>query len=151
MFARLALLFLIVPLVELGLLMFLADYTDWKIALLLVVATGLAGAWLVRHQGWRALGRIRSEISAGKLPGDALVDGALVLVAGLLLLTPGILTDLAAIGLLVPFTRAVAKARLITWAKSRFTLSAVTAAGQGGATDANRPDPLTFDAPSRRV
>jgi UPF0716 protein FxsA len=151
MFARLALLFLIVPLVELGLLMFLADSTDWKVALLLVVATGLAGAWLVKHQGWRALGRIRSEIQAGQLPGDALVDGLLVLVAGILLLTPGILTDLAALGLLLPFSRRLVKTRLVAWFKSRWTLTTSLGAGQGGSHAFTPTDPLTFDAPSRRV
>jgi UPF0716 protein FxsA len=122
MIARLALLFVIVPFLELALLMLLADATDWKLSLALVVATGLAGAWLVKHQGWRVLRSIREELAAGRLPAGALVDGALVLVAGTLLLTPGVLTDLVAIGLLVPVTRTLAKRRLVRWFQENFTL-----------------------------
>lgn len=122
MIARLALLFVVVPFVELALLMLLADATDWKISLALVVITGVAGAWLVKHQGWRVLRRIREELAAGRLPAGALVDGALVLVAGTLLLTPGVLTDLVAIGLLIPATRTLAKRRLVRWFQDNFTL-----------------------------
>jgi len=89
MIARLALLFVVVPFVELALLMLLADATDWKVSFALVVATGVAGAWLVKHQRWRVLRRIREELAAGRVPAGALMDGAMVLVAGTLLLTPG--------------------------------------------------------------
>ncbi len=122
MIARLALLFVVVPFVELALLMLLADATDWKVSLALVVATGVAGAWLVKHQGWRVLRRIREELAAGRVPAGALMDGAMVLVAGTLLLTPGVLTDLLAIGLLVPVTRTLAKRRLVRWFQENFTL-----------------------------
>lgn len=147
MLARLMFLFLIVPILELALLMILADYTDWKFALALVILTGVGGAWLVRHQGWRALRRIQAEVQAGHLPGDALVDGLLILVAGILLLTPGVLTDLAAIGLLIPSTRAIAKRRLAAWFKSRFSLHAVA----GRDADNFAADPLTIDTQARRV
>jgi UPF0716 protein FxsA len=122
MIARLALLFVVVPLVELALLMLLADATDWKLSLALVIVTGVAGAWLVKSQGWRVTRRIREELAAGRVPTGALVDGALVLVAGTLLLTPGVLTDLVAIGLLVPVTRTLAKRRLARWFLANFKL-----------------------------
>ena len=151
MLARLMVLFLVVPILELALLMILADYTDWKFALALVILTGVSGAWLVRHQGWRALRRIQSEIQTGHLPADALIDGLLVLIAGILLLTPGILTDLAAIGLLIPFTRAIAKQRLRMWFQSRFTLHTVDARDADPNVARPTSDPQTFDVKAKRV
>jgi UPF0716 family protein affecting phage T7 exclusion len=68
-----------------------------------------------------------------------------------LLLTPGILTDLAALGLLLPFSRRLVKTRLVAWFKSRWTLTTSLGAGQGGSHAFTPTDPLTFDAPSRRV
>jgi UPF0716 protein FxsA len=153
MIARLAILFVVVPFVELALLMFLADATDWKVSLGLVVATGLAGAWLVKNQGWRVLRNIRAELAAGRVPAGALVDGALVLVAGTLLLTPGVLTDLVAIGLLVPFTRTLAKRRLIRWFQDNFTLEVAgqTATFRYAAGPDNPSSAETRDADARTI
>ncbi|MFO0869411.1 MAG: FxsA family protein [Pirellulales bacterium] len=145
MLARLFLLFIIVPLIELALLMILADATDWKVALALVLVTGAAGAWLVRHQGWRTLQRIRAELRAGRLPADALLDGLFILLAGGLLLTPGILTDLTGLALLFPPTRAWAKYRLVQWFQTRWIR-----AGNGAAAE-SATAPVTIDATARRV
>ncbi len=90
----LLLLFIFVPLVELALLLYLADTTSWQLTLGLVVATGVFGTALARSQGWRAWSRIRDELAAGRMPAEPLLDAVLIFVAGALLLTPGILTDL---------------------------------------------------------
>ncbi len=71
----------------------------------LVAATGLLGAALARLEGTRALASVQSELAAGRLPARSLLDGAAVLVGGALLLTPGILTDVAGFALLLPVTR----------------------------------------------
>lgn len=151
MLARLMLLFVVVPIVELTLLTMLADATNWKVSIGLVLFTGLLGAWLVRHQGWRALRRVQSELRAGRLPGDALVDGALVVVAGLLLLTPGLLTDLAGIVLLIPLTRALVKRRVLAWGRTRFSFQsfAANAAAAAGASFRD-DDSQTIDVAPRR-
>jgi len=115
MLAYLFLLFTIVPLVELALLIWIGGETVWWFPVLMVLASGMAGAVLARWQGWRALVRIREELQQGRLPTDALVDGVLILVAGLLLITPGVLTDALGFALLVPMLRRGIKRGVVAW------------------------------------
>ncbi len=112
MFFRLLLILTIVPLTELMLLLRLADAFSWQSTLALVVLTGVLGAWLARRQGIRTFARIQSELERGTLPADALIDAALILVAGLVLVTPGILTDLFGFALLIPPIRRRIKHRV---------------------------------------
>jgi len=112
MFFRLLLILTIIPLTELMLLLRLADAFSWQSTLALVVLTGVLGAWLARRQGIRTLARIQSELASGTLPADALIDGALILVAGLVLVTPGILTDIFGFALLIPPIRGWLKRRV---------------------------------------
>ena len=106
MFLRLLLLFTLVPLVELWILIELGRLTGVLPTVALVLTTGVLGAWLARSQGLATFARVRSEMAAGRMPATALVDGLLILVAGAVLLTPGLLTDLAGFFLLVPAGRA---------------------------------------------
>ena len=122
MLLKLLSLFILVPLVELALLLYLADASSWQFTLLLVITTGVIGTLLAREQGWRTWTRIREELAAGRMPADSLLDGVLIFVAGALLLTPGILTDLFGISLLVPVCRDYYRRRLVAWFKSRFTI-----------------------------
>ena len=100
------LLFIIIPAVELVLLIEVGKLIGTLPTIGLIVATGFIGATLARHQGLTVLSRLRSEVGAGHLPGDALLDGALILVAGALLVTPSVLTDAVGCLLLIPPTRA---------------------------------------------
>jgi UPF0716 protein FxsA len=102
---RLALLFVVVPLVELVLLVQLGQVVGLWPTLALVIFTGVTGAALARLEGLRVLYRFQAELASGRLPGQALLDGISVLVGGAFLLTPGILTDLAGFALLLPTTR----------------------------------------------
>ena len=102
MFLRLLLLLTIVPLVELVILLRLAEWLRWDGTIALVLLTGVLGAWLARHEGLKALDRIQTDLAAGVTPAAAVVDGVLILVAGLVLVTPGVLTDLCGFALLVP-------------------------------------------------
>ena len=81
----------------------------------LCIADGVAGALLWRWQGLRAIVRIQEEMAAGKMPADSLVDGLLIFLAGALLITPGMLTDLAGFALLIPPIRAVVKRFAKAW------------------------------------
>jgi len=119
---KLLLLFIFVPLVELVLLLYLADVFSWQFTLLLVIVTGLAGTLLARSQGWRTWVRIRGELATGHMPAESLLDAVLIFVAGALLLTPGMLTDALGISLLVPWCRNGYRRRLVAWFKSRFTI-----------------------------
>lgn len=112
------LLFTAVPLLELWLLVWIGTQTSALTAIALVLATGVIGATLARWQGWRVMQRVQSEMRQGILPADAMTDGVLVLVAGLLLITPGILTDAVGLGLLLPPVRALLRRQLRRWMKT---------------------------------
>lgn len=96
------LVFVLVPLAELALLLYLAEIFSWQRTLLLVIVTGVLGTLLARSQGWRTWVRIRDELAAGRMPAESLLDAVLIFVAGALLLTPGVLTDALGISLLIP-------------------------------------------------
>lgn len=115
MLFRLFLLFSVVPVIELYLLIRVGRLIGAlpTVALLLVIS--MAGAWLVRAQGFAILRRIRDELAAGRLPAAQLLDGALVLAGGILLLTPGFFTDFVGLFFLIPFTRAAIKRSLGLW------------------------------------
>lgn len=142
MLAYLFLLFTIVPLVELALLIWIGGETVWWFPVLMVLASGVAGAALARWQGWRALQRIREELQQGRLPTDALVDGVLILVAGLLLITPGVLTDALGFALLLPVTRRGMKRGVVAWLSRNVEVRAAqftTGAGADGAWQKSQP------------
>ena len=119
MFARLALLFVLVPAVELALLYQLAGVIGFWPEVGLIVLTGLAGAALARYQGRETLRRLRAGMAAGRPPADAAVDGVLILIAGALLLTPGLLTDAAGFSLLIPGLRRGVKRAVAAGLKNR--------------------------------
>jgi hypothetical protein len=102
---RLLALFVIVPLVELVLLIRLGQWLGLLPTIAFVVITGVIGAALARNEGLRTLGRIQSDLRSGRFPVGRLLDGGLILFAGGLLLTPGILTDIVGLSLLVPGSR----------------------------------------------
>ena len=110
---RLFLLLTIVPFVELVILLRIAEQFRWGPTILLVIATGAVGAWLARREGLKALSRIQAELERGVMPTTAMVDGALILAAGLVLVTPGILTDLLGLALLVPLFRRWVRKRMV--------------------------------------
>ena len=102
---RLALLFVLVPILELVLLIELGGIIGLAPTVGLVVLTGIAGAWLARAEGVRVFFQFQRELASGRLPGQAILDGISVLVGGAFLLTPGVLTDVAGFSLLLPVTR----------------------------------------------
>jgi UPF0716 protein FxsA len=104
-FGRLALLFVLVPVLELILLIRMGQVIGFWPTLAIVLVTGWAGAFLARLEGLRVLARFQQELAMGRVPGQAILDGASVLVGGAFLLAPGILTDLAGLALLFPPTR----------------------------------------------
>ncbi|MEN0111428.1 MAG: FxsA family protein [Planctomycetota bacterium] len=105
----LLLLFVALPTTELWLLAMMGSAIGWPTTLLIALGTGVLGATLARAQGLATLGRITRTIAAGEPPADALMDGAMVLVAGAVLITPGVLTDAFGFSLLLPPVRAALK------------------------------------------
>lgn len=115
-------LFVVLPLVELYFLIQVGQVIGawWTIALL--VADSILGAWLVKREGRRTWAALREALASGRMPHRELADGALVLVGGTLLMTPGFVSDVAGIALVLPLTRPlfrrvlarVVAARLVT-------------------------------------
>ena len=103
--AKLLLLFTVVPIIELVLLLEVGRRIGTAATLLLILVTGVVGAVLARRQGVAALGHIRAELADGQIPGPTIIDGVMILVAGALLITPGVLTDIVGFLCLVPATR----------------------------------------------
>lgn len=98
-------LFIGIPLLELALLLKLHSLVGLGPTILLVLFTGVAGASLVKRQGIALLQKIQQELAIGNLPAPQMMDGVMILVAGALLITPGILTDITGFLLLVPIVR----------------------------------------------
>ena len=112
MFGRLLILFIIIPLVELYLLVVVGARVGLPATILLVILTGAWGAYLAKSQGYSILARIQAETAAGRVPTEELIDGLLVLIGGIVLLTPGLLTDLAGFCLMLPGFRAIIRERV---------------------------------------
>lgn len=109
MLFKLFVLFTVIPVAELYLLIKVGRLIGAPSTVALVLLISLAGAWLVRHQGFEILRRIQADLGQGRAPAAELLDGAMVLVGGVLMLTPGFFTDLLGILFLLPPTRAAIK------------------------------------------
>lgn len=116
MLGYLILLFITVPLIELALLIKVGQFLGVLNTLIIVIGTGILGAYMARSQGLRVLGNIQEELNMGILPSGELVDGFFILCGGIVLLTPGLITDLAGFLCLIPYTRNLAK----KWLKNKF-------------------------------
>lgn len=116
MFARLVVLFVSIPLVELYLLLKVNELTGSAITTIgLIMFTGVLGAWLAKQQGLNTVMKIQRAMGEGRMPATELVDGGMILFAGALLLTPGVLTDAFGFSLLIPPCRAVYRRLLKRW------------------------------------
>lgn len=106
---KLFLLFTVVTTVELFLLLKLADVTSWWVSAAMIVVPGLVGAWLLKREGAKAFRAVAEAMSLQREPTTVILDGMLVLVAAVLLITPGVLTDLTGLALLIPAVRGFAR------------------------------------------
>ncbi|MDH3523327.1 MAG: FxsA family protein [Acidobacteriota bacterium] len=156
----LLLLFVLVPAVELALLIQIGRVVGTLPTLALIVFTGVLGAWLARRQGLAVVRQVRAEMADGRVPAGPVVDGILILVAGAVLMTPGLLTDLFGFFCLVPAGRRLLKGYLkqrLERAVRRGDVSVSVDLGQGGApfggrqerdvTPRERPAPGRHEAP----
>ena len=105
MLGKLLAAFILIPLVEFFLLVWIADRTSILTTIGLVIITGIIGSLLARAEGVKAWRRFRESAAAGRLPGREIQDGLMIAFAAALLLTPGLLTDAVGFLLLIPFTR----------------------------------------------
>ncbi len=114
-FGRLFILFTAVPVLELWLLIRIGQAIGAGPTILIVILTGVAGAHLTRQQGISVWLQAHQEMLRGQFPQDALIDGILLLVAGMTLITPGFLTDILGFAILIPASRAPLRSLLVDW------------------------------------
>jgi UPF0716 protein FxsA len=106
--------FIVVPLLEIYVVVRVAEVIHVWPTVILLLAESALGAWLVKREGRRAWRALREALDTGRLPSRQLADAALVLVGGTLLLTPGFLTDIAGFAFVLPTTRPIAR-RILAW------------------------------------
>ncbi len=122
MFGLLFVLFTVVPAVELYLLIQIGKVVGGGPTVALVVAMGFLGAWLAKREGLQILATVAAEARRGIPPTDRLVEGALVIVGSILLITPGVLTDVVGFLLLVPITRRLLVPAAKAWLGRHFVV-----------------------------
>lgn len=137
-FAIVPFLLLVIPIVEIAAFILIGGQIGVAVTLLLILVTAIIGAALLRHQGMQVLSRIRSDIDASRVPARALGDGAMLVVAGILLLTPGFVTDAIGFLLFVPAVRGA------LWS---FFASRITVMTPGGPFNAGEADRWPPEAP----
>ena len=129
MLARLFLLFTVTTTVELVLLLLAGRYVSIPLTLATIGLTGFLGAYLAAKEGRRAWRRVARSLTRGETPADPIVQALLVLAGGLLLLTPGLITDAVGFACLIPFTRGWLSVRVRRYFSKRV---GITAAGGMG-------------------
>jgi UPF0716 protein FxsA len=123
--------FIVVPIVEIYVIIQVGQVIGPWWTILLLIADSIFGSWLIKHEGRRAWLGLTTALDSGRMPAKELADGALILIGGTLMISPGFVTDVVGIFLILPFTRPVAR-RLLTRVVSRRFMS-VGRAGPGAA------------------
>lgn len=126
MFRGLLLLFIIVPALEIWILILSGRYIGAPLTILIIILTGLLGARLAKREGAHTIQKAREQMAYGQMPGDSILDGLCVIVGGVLLLTPGFLTDLTGFLLLYKKTRRYAKDFLKRWLREKIDRGDIT-------------------------
>ena len=123
MFLKLFLAFTLIPVIEIYILIEIGSRIGSIFTIILVILTGFIGAYLARIQGMHTMLRVRNSMQQGIMPENELIDALLILIAGIVLLTPGFVTDITGILLLIPKTRHVInrflKQKFAQWIKDK--------------------------------
>ncbi len=150
MFARLLVLFIFVPLVELVLLLRVGSKIGLIPTVAVIVITAILGAALTKRQGMQTLSRFQEALNQGRIPHEELIEGLMILVAGAVLLTPGFLTDAVGFLLLIPSFRRSMCNRLSQSFRSKFgteqTINDPLRSGGKGAGENQASDAVEIEA-----
>lgn len=138
-----AVLFLVIPIVEIFLLIQVGDIIGVWPTILCVIGTAVAGAYLLRQQGLSTLARFQSNISSGVLPAKEMLEGVALLVGGALLMTPGFFTDTVGFLCLLPFTRGFIVSKILS--RASFSVGGV-GGFRGAASNSKSFDDDVIDA-----
>jgi UPF0716 protein FxsA len=131
----LALVFVVLPVVEIYVLIQIGQVIGAWWTVLLLIADGFFGSWLMKREGGRAWAALRAALTERRMPARELADGALILIGGTLLVTPGFVSDVAGLFCVLPFTRPVARAAL-----TRYLARRLLTGGSPGSPAAGRSD-----------
>ncbi|WP_137291834.1 FxsA family protein [Nocardioides dongxiaopingii] len=137
--------FVVVPIAELYVLIQVGQVIGAWWTIVLLVADSILGSWLVRREGGRAWQALRTALETGRMPATELADAALLLVGGVLMLSPGFVTDLAGILLILPLTRPLFRRVLAGVVARRLTVLGPlgqTGGARGGPGQTDRPGPV---------
>jgi len=137
----LALLFVVLPVVEIYLLIQVGQTIGAWWTVLLLIATGFLGSYLMKREGQRAWRALQEALAEHRMPARELADGALILIGGTLLLTPGFLTDAVGFLCVLPFTRPLARRALTRVVTRKLLAGASTSYAGFGGTQPGRPGP----------
>ena len=119
----LVLVFIVVPLAELYVILKVGDSIGWAWTILLLAADSILGSVLLKTQGRAVWRRFNAELERGRMPHREAIDGVLVIFGGAFLLTPGFLTDIVGVLLLIPPTRSVIRGIVVRRLGKRFVTS----------------------------
>jgi UPF0716 protein FxsA len=155
--AALIVLFIVVPLAELYVILQVGDAIGAVWTILLLAADSLLGSLLLRSQGRTVWRRFNSTLAEGRMPHREVIDGVLVVFGGAFLITPGFLTDIVGILLLIPPTRAVFRKLVARRLGKRVVVGVVGSEGRRSRAPQNGHDfdvegnATEYDAPPRRL
>ncbi|MGI9622469.1 MAG: FxsA family protein [Acidimicrobiales bacterium] len=125
----LLLLFIVVPILELYVIIQVADGIGVVETIVLLILVSVVGAWLVKREGLSVLRKVQTELARGQMPTKQIVDGALIMLAGALMLTPGFVTDAVGVLFLIPPTRALFRRLIMSRFRGRVQVASF---GPGG-------------------
>lgn len=148
--ALLVVLFIVVPIVELYVIIQIGGLIGVLPTLGLLLADALLGSLLLRHQGRGAWRRFNQALAERRFPGREVADGLMIAIGGTLLLTPGFVTDIFGVLLLLPPTRAIARSLLRRYAAHRFVVVGMGGMGDRKSTDSSGR-PYDFDSTAEEV
>ncbi|PIW11934.1 MAG: membrane protein FxsA [Candidatus Infernicultor aquiphilus] len=112
-------LFIAIPVVELYILIEVGKKIGSLTTIGIIILTGILGTYLIKSQGFMILRKIQNDLNEGIMPGDSLIQGAIILLGGVLLLTPGFITDIMGFIFLIPAGRKIVKKYLLKWLKGK--------------------------------
>ncbi len=151
MFTKLLTLFIVVPIIEIYVLVTVGEHIGAAETIFLVILTGIAGASFAKSQGAQIIYKIRAAMQRGEMPGKELLHGAMVLAGGIMLLTPGFITDLLGLSLLFPLTRQFYTALAVDYFKKKMSQGQWTFTGNGkyynDETEPQSPSDIIIDHP----
>ncbi|GAA4098124.1 FxsA family protein [Nocardioides kongjuensis] len=130
--------FVVMPILEIVVLIKVGQVIGPWWTILLLVLDSILGAWLIKREGRKAWQALRERVETGRLPHRELADGALVVLGGAFMLSPGFVTDVLGILLILPVTRPLFRGLLVSYAGRQVVRRTTAAYGPG---DATRPGP----------